>query len=80
MHNNRVTLTFDLYSPQSIHTEPYTTCLLSLVLIAQDVLFSECGHTDPQTHSYTDATDYPTYIVGTSRGAGNKALPITDVL
>jgi len=46
-HVGSVTLTFDLFTSGSIHTEdlPRSICVLSLVLIAQAVFLLEGGHT-----------------------------------
>ena len=49
---DRVTLTFDLLTSGSMHTErlPWSICVPSLVLIPQVVFLLERGHTDTHTH------------------------------
>ena len=56
--HNPVTLTFDLFTSWSMRAEylPWSSCIPSLVLIAQAIFLLEHGHM--QTHWVTDATDH----------------------
>jgi len=61
-----VTLTFDLLTSVSIHSQllPCVVCLPSLVLIAQVVFLVQRRQTN--THTHTDATDRRTHASGVS--------------
>ena len=72
--DNRVTFTFDLLTPGSMHTErlPCTLRLPSSVLIAQRIFLLEHGHTDTDTHTVTDATDHLSHALAIIAGVDNK--------
>jgi len=74
--HNPVTLTSDLLTSEQMHTDvlPQSICVPSLVLIAQVVFLSECGHTDTQTHKFTDATDHPIYASITAGVGGGASI------
>jgi len=60
--HNAVTLTYDLrVNAYQRHAKglPCTIGLPGLVLIAQAIFLLQLGHTETQTHTVTDATDYP---------------------
>ena len=68
-----MTLTFDLLTSVSIHTERllYSICVASLVVIAQAVFFQGA---DKQTDKPTDATERPTHAGGYTAGVGEAVV------
>jgi len=81
--DNRVTLTFDRLTSESMLDERLSRALY--VLIAQAVFRLERGHAHPTTHKVTDAINYHTHVSSATVGVGNtpkcrhKILPLPPV-